>query len=159
MSTTNRHIAIHYVSTTRQSPVEVLLKDFYARLNRFIRFTEHRIRGLGDSRQAMKQEAEAILQRWPASGKCVALSRKGRRLNNETWLRFLSDQLHTPPGSIHFFVGGASGLHDSVIEKMDDVIGFSDLTIAHSILRLVLVEQIYRALTRMHGIKYHKAPG
>lgn len=89
-------------------------------------------------------------------GKVVALSRKGKLMDNETWLRFVQKHLSTPPHTLTFVVGGAEGLPEEVFQRSSAILSFSPLTIAHELFLCLLLEQIYRALTRMHGLRYHK---
>ena len=56
---------------------------------------------------------------------------------------------------ITFIIGGVYGLDNSILEKADFILSFSDLTFTHQMIRLLLSEQIYRAFTIMKGKKYH----
>jgi len=119
-------------------------------------FSEHRIKGAGDGLEAIAGEARQILKRWPPSGQRIILSRDGKSLKNDLWFAQFNHWLETPPHELHFFIGGAAGLHNDILAKADHVLSLSGLTFPHTLCRLMLYEQIYRALTIRHGIKYHK---
>lgn len=59
-------------------------------------------------------------------------------------------------GNIAFIIGGPLGLAQSVLDKADYILSFSKFTFPHQLMRLILVEQIYRALTIINKEKYHK---
>ncbi len=58
--------------------------------------------------------------------------------------------------SLNFFIAGAYGFEESFLKKADKVISFSKLTFSHKIAKVILFEQIYRALTIIHKHPYHK---
>ena len=53
-------------------------------------------------------------------------------------------------------IGGSLGLHESVFQRADEKISFSDMTFPHQLMRVILLEQIYRRYRIMHGEPYHK---
>ena len=58
--------------------------------------------------------------------------------------------------SLNFFIAGAYGFEERFLEKVDKVISLSQLTFSHKIAKVILVEQVYRALTILHKHPYHK---
>ena len=59
-------------------------------------------------------------------------------------------------GRICFIIGGPLGLSKDVLERADQVMSLSEMTLTHEMTRLILTEQIYRAFTIIDGHKYHK---
>ncbi len=57
---------------------------------------------------------------------------------------------------VEFVIGGALGLSQAVIERADFVLSFSEFTFPHQLMRLILAEQLYRAMTIIRGEHYHK---
>ena len=59
-------------------------------------------------------------------------------------------------GEFVFVIGGSLGLHESVVKRADEKFSFSDLTFPHQLLRVILLEQIYRCYRIINGEPYHK---
>ncbi len=59
-------------------------------------------------------------------------------------------------GTVNFIIGGAYGLDDVILNKADHVLSLSSLTFSHQLVRLILLKQLYRAFTILHGTDYHK---
>ena len=57
---------------------------------------------------------------------------------------------------IQFVIGGSLGLHESVTERADEAISFSRMTFPHQLMRVILLEQIYRSFRILSGEPYHK---
>jgi len=111
-----------------------------------------------DDKKRLDEEGKAILKALPRSSWTVALDRRGAtRTSNQvaTWF----DRLRTEwPHPIVIVIGSDLGLAPQVLEKCRERWSFGPLTLPHELARLVLYEQIYRALSIVGGIKYHRQP-
>jgi len=105
--------------------------------------------------QIKKREAERILKRFE-KGIHVALADAGEPADSPTLARRLQGWLIQGRGIVSFLIGGPYGLDDPVLQRADHVLSLSFLTFPHQLVRLVLLEQLYRALSIMHGTDYHK---
>ncbi|MCR8678856.1 MULTISPECIES: 23S rRNA (pseudouridine(1915)-N(3))-methyltransferase RlmH [Campylobacter] len=85
------------------------------------------------------------------NGYCVGLDERGDMLDSFEFAKLLKDKTQ-----ISFFIGGAYGLGDNLRDKMDKLVSLSRLTLAHKIAKLVLYEQIFRALCINFNHPYHK---
>lgn len=150
------NITVHYVSRRTPEFLTPALEEYAKKISSFVAFKEIRIRGEGDTKAALLEQGKKILANWPERGRTVVLSRHGSPVTTKTWFRRFDTWMETPPYQLHFFLGGSAGLHGMVHEKADETVCLSPLTIAHTVCRLLLYEQVYRALTLRHGIKYHK---
>ena len=105
------------------------------------------------SEKIKKEEAEKILAAWPKSGAVIVLDESGKKMDSvslaKTWEQ-LSNQ-----NNITIVIGGPLGLDKSVLARADLVLSLSPLTFTHQLARVVLWEQIYRALMIVKGKKYH----
>lgn len=81
----------------------------------------------------------------------IALDVKGKSIDSHEFSNIFQNK-----SSVKFFIGGAYGLEDSFLKKCDHVISLSSLTFAHKIAKVVLLEQIYRALCIQNNHPYHK---
>lgn len=101
-------------------------------------------------------EAELLLRHCPADAEVVALDLPGRALSSEALSRRLADwQQHGRP--VRLLVGGPDGLAANVIARADWSWSLSALTLPHPLVRVLLVEQLFRAHTILHNHPYHRA--
>jgi 23S rRNA (pseudouridine1915-N3)-methyltransferase len=82
----------------------------------------------------------------------IALDERGKQFSSQGFARFLDGI----PQRIVFIVGGPTGLDESVRQAAHDVVALSGLTFTHEIARVLLLEQIYRALSILKNRRYHK---
>ncbi len=106
--------------------------------------------------QIKKKEAERILKHLDSNACICALAIDGKKYSSEKFSKFISDQGLKGINHIQFVIGGSLGLHDSVMEKAGEYISFSDMTFPHQMMRVVLLEQIYRGYKIISGEPYHK---
>jgi 23S rRNA (pseudouridine1915-N3)-methyltransferase len=100
-------------------------------------------------------EARLLLNAAPSQTYKIALDEKGKMLSS-TELAHLISQVQLSHKSISFFIGGAHGHGQELIKSSDLVLSLSKMTFAHKIVRLLLIEQIYRAYTIITNHPYHK---
>jgi len=89
-------------------------------------------------------------------GLLVALSDRGEKCDSITFADKLENFQTRCHGIINFLVGGAHGLDEAILKKADAVLSLSPMTFSHRLVRLVLLEQLYRAFSILHGRDYHK---
>lgn len=107
------------------------------------------------SHEIKAQEAKSI-QKYLFGGTVIALSDAGKQYNSATFAKRLERILSHSSGEIKFIIGGPYGLDKTILDKADEVISLSNLTFSHQIVRLVLLEQLFRAFSILHGTPYHK---
>ena len=105
--------------------------------------------------EIQRTEGQALLGHLQ-SGVSVALSDKGKKMTSEEFAHFVAGLTSQQRGTLTFIIGGAHGLNDKILARADAVISLSPLTFSHQIVRLVLLEQLYRAFTIVEGGDYHK---
>lgn len=96
------------------------------------------------------------LHRPPQSHASVALDAGGREPDSAEFARWFGKKLLSGKKGIAFLLGGPDGLPAAVLEAAHERISLSRLTLAHRLARVVLLEQIYRALTILRGVPYHR---
>jgi 23S rRNA (pseudouridine1915-N3)-methyltransferase len=112
-----------------------------------------RPRGRPDAEEVRRREAEELLERLDGPGTLVALDVAGVALTSEGLARRL-ERWSTPRAS--FVVGGPLGLHRRVLDRSDERWSLSPLTLPHEMVRAIVVEQVYRAVTVLRHLPYHK---
>ncbi|CZR05344.1 MULTISPECIES: 23S rRNA (pseudouridine(1915)-N(3))-methyltransferase RlmH [Trichococcus] len=102
------------------------------------------------------KEGEKILAKIPEQSYVFAMAIQGKQYDSVEFANEI-DKLGTSGKSdIVFIIGGSLGLSQAVLSRANQHISFGKLTYPHQLMRLVLVEQIYRAFRIIHGHAYHK---
>ncbi len=104
---------------------------------------------------ARKAEGAAILKRIPAEAIAVGLTREGESEDSPGFADRMS-RWQREARDVYFLIGGAGGLDDAVFNRCNGQLRLSEWTLPHELVRVVLLEQIYRAGTILKGEPYHK---
>jgi 23S rRNA (pseudouridine1915-N3)-methyltransferase len=118
-----------------------------------VEITESRARRDADRRV---EEARAILER-ADSTPLVAFDERGSPLTSEGFAERLGRWRDRGTPSIGLAIGGADGLDPSVRERAELVLSFGAMTLPHQLVRVLVLEQLYRGLTILAGHPYHRA--
>ncbi|MFV8826214.1 23S rRNA (pseudouridine(1915)-N(3))-methyltransferase RlmH [Alkalihalobacterium sp. APHAB7] len=106
--------------------------------------------------QIKQKEGERILAKVHPDAHVIALAIQGKQMSSEQ-LALELDKLATYGKSkIAFIIGGSLGLSDEVLKRSNAQLSFSKMTFPHQLMRLILVEQVYRAFRINRGEPYHK---
>ena len=109
-----------------------------------------------DMERVKEKEGERILQKIPKNSFVITLEIEGKQLSSEEFAGKLESLMVGGRHDITFVIGGSLGLSKSVKKERDFKLSFSNMTFPHQIMRLVLLEQIYRAFRIMRNEPYHK---
>lgn len=104
----------------------------------------------------MEKEAERILKRLRDNSFVITLEIGGKKYDSEQFARKLENLGLTGKSQLFFVIGGSLGLHPSVSARADLKLSFSDMTFPHQLMRVILLEQIYRAFRIIQGAPYHR---
>lgn len=103
-----------------------------------------------------KKEAERILAKVGSDTYVIALAIEGKMKTSEELAADLESLMTYGRSKVAFVIGGSLGLHDSVIKRADELLSFSKMTFPHQMMKLILLEQVYRAFRIMKNEPYHK---
>ena len=108
-----------------------------------------------DIKEVQANEEKNILKRIKPDSLIISFDRKGKQFNS---LQFadLTQKLLSSGKSCSLIIGGSHGLSESILKKSDHVISFSALTFPHKLFKILLIEQLYRAITIIKNKPYHK---
>lgn len=106
--------------------------------------------------QVKDKEGERILAKVPAQSYVFALAIQGKEYDSVQFSKQIEQLGIRGQSDITFVIGGSLGLSDAVLKRADEKISFGRLTYPHQLMRLILVEQVYRAFRIMKGEPYHK---
>ena len=138
-----------------------LLADLAARYaERIARRVPLRIEDIGAGRgkqpgQVAESEGRKFLAKLPASSFPVALEAGGRNFSSEKFATWLEGTMARAGGDLIFMIGGHEGLAPDVSRRARERLSLSAMTLTHEMARVLLLEQIYRALTILRGEPYH----
>jgi 23S rRNA (pseudouridine1915-N3)-methyltransferase len=138
--------------------LQELEKKYLQNINYYVKFSVKKIKETRHREERFVREKEgAMFLREIQPRDCVvALDERGRKMDSRRFAAFLEEKISYQPGRLVFLVGGFAGLAPAVSARADQVLSFSDMTFAHDIFRILFLEQLYRALTIIHGQPYHR---
>jgi 23S rRNA (pseudouridine1915-N3)-methyltransferase len=101
------------------------------------------------------EDDDGLARRLPARAELIALEPGGDAWTTEELAKYLEDRMLHGAQTIAFLIGGALGLPRDVVKKASRRLSLSNLTLPHRLARVVLCEQLYRAMTIIRGEPYH----
>ncbi|MDQ0157855.1 23S rRNA (pseudouridine(1915)-N(3))-methyltransferase RlmH [Robertmurraya andreesenii] len=106
--------------------------------------------------QVKQKEGERILSKLHPDTYVIALAIDGKQKSSEELADSLDKLATYGKSKIAFVIGGSLGLSSEVLQRADERLSFSKMTFPHQLMRLILVEQVYRAFRINRGEPYHK---
>ncbi|NQD66373.1 23S rRNA (pseudouridine(1915)-N(3))-methyltransferase RlmH [Bacillus haikouensis] len=106
--------------------------------------------------QVKNKEGERILSKISSDHHVIALAIQGKMKSSEELADNLDKLATYGKSKVAFVIGGSLGLSDEVMKRANETLSFSKMTFPHQLMRLILVEQIYRAFRINRGEPYHK---
>lgn len=103
-----------------------------------------------------REEGDALLARL-GPGLVICLDERGQALTSEAFSDRLATARDRGLASINFLIGGADGLSETCRARSDHLLSFGAMTLPHQLIRILVMEQIYRAMTIMGGHPYHRS--
>ncbi|GED49768.1 23S rRNA (pseudouridine(1915)-N(3))-methyltransferase RlmH [Carnobacterium maltaromaticum] len=106
--------------------------------------------------QVKEKEGERILAKIPENAYVFALAIEGKQRTSEEFSKEIEQLGIQGKSNLVFVIGGSLGLSQAVMKRSNTPISFGKMTLPHQLMRLVLVEQVYRGFRIMKGEPYHK---
>ncbi len=152
-------VTILMVGKTREAFIQEGLAFYQKRLQPFLKLSLKSVRaekeeGKLPPETIKAREGERLRQALPPKTYAVALDPKGRELTTEEFAAWLSSR-EEEARPLAFLIGGHLGLDDTTRNQAQERLALSRLTLSHELSRLVLLEQLYRAMTIKSGHPYH----
>lgn len=107
--------------------------------------------------QRQKEESEKLLKALPKDARRIVLDSRGKPLTSEQFAAALARFRDAGSPACALMIGGADGFDQSLVKGADLTFSFGAATFPHQIVRILLAEQIYRAITILTGHPYHRA--
>ncbi|MGH9650948.1 MAG: 23S rRNA (pseudouridine(1915)-N(3))-methyltransferase RlmH, partial [Terriglobales bacterium] len=136
---------IVWIGKTKQSAIRALTEEYLKRLGRYTPTESHE---LADEDALLKLVEKSSGRTRPTF---VVLDEKGRQVTSQDFADLLRDQQQRGSQNLIFAVGPADGFAHKTRHAADLVVSFGKITLAHELARVVLLEQLYRGFTILHG--------
>ena len=107
--------------------------------------------------QLKQREAAVVLKKLKPQDGLILLDEKGKQMSSEALAVWVDYQLQMPYKRLLFLVGGAYGFDESLYQRANGKLSLSPMTFSHQMVRLFLVEQLYRAMTILRNEPYHNS--
>ncbi|CAM3626320.1 23S rRNA (pseudouridine(1915)-N(3))-methyltransferase RlmH [Cytobacillus oceanisediminis] len=106
--------------------------------------------------QVKQKEGERILSKIHPDAHVIALAIEGKMKSSEELADSLDKLATYGKSKVAFVIGGSLGLSQEVLQRADEKLSFSKMTFPHQLMKLILLEQVYRAFRINRGEPYHK---
>lgn len=137
------------------------IEEYSKRISRFCQFNiieigEENYKKIDSSIEQIIKNKEGAKILPLLKGYVVAMAIEGKKFSSENFSNFIQKIATEENSTITFVIGGSYGLSNQVKERANMLVSFSEMTFPHTMFRLMLTEQIYRAFCIKEGITYHK---
>ena len=158
------HINIICVGKLKEKYLQDALSEYSKRLSKYCNLTiielpdEKLPNNLNDSliNQIIQKESNNILSHIEKGSYVLALDLKGKQFSSEEFSKKITNISLNSFSSITFIIGGTLGLYENVLKNSNELICFSKMTFPHQLIRVFLLEQIYRGFKIINNETYHK---
>ncbi len=157
-------ITVIAVGKMKEKPYRQMADEYLKRLSRYGKTEEIELPDLPEpanssaaiEMQIKEKEGDAILGRIKPSDYVIALTIPGKQWDSPGLSRHVDDLMARGNSSLVFLIGGSLGLSDKVLARADEEMSMSKMTFPHQLARVMLLEQLYRAMKISAGERYHK---
>ena len=148
-----------FVGKTTDAHIEALCQDYLKRLTHYLPVKVQVIPELRNTKamtpeQQKQAEGELILRAVPQSAELILLDEHGREYRSIEFAQQIQKKMSSGR-DIFFAIGGPYGFSQAVYARANSKISLSQMTFSHQMVRLFLIEQVYRAMTILRGEPYH----
>ena len=148
------------IGKTDDKNLQLLIQKYEKRLKHYVKFELEIIpdlknaKNLSESEQK-EREGELILGKISATDQLILLDDKGESYSSIGFSKFMQKKMNAGIRQLVLVIGGPYGFSEAVYKKAQGQLSFSKMTFSHQMIRLFVVEQIYRAFTILRNEPYH----
>lgn len=158
------NIAIIAVGKLKEKYMKEAVEEYLTRLSKYCRTEiievpdEKAPENLSPAQELLvkQKEGQGILRYIKDDTYVIALAIQGKMLSSEDFAGFVDNLGIRGKSNIAFVIGGSLGLSDEVLKRADYQLSFSKMTFPHQLMRVILLEQVYRGFRIIKGEPYHK---
>lgn len=153
-------IQVMLVGKTTGKLFQEAIYDYQQRLTHYVPFAIEEVPDLKNTKnlteeQQKEKEADMVLDRLQPGDVLVLLDERGKEFTSREFSTFLENKMQTVSKRLVLLIGGPYGFSQRIYDAAQGKISLSKMTFSHQMVRLFLIEQIYRAFTIMRGEPYH----
>ena len=157
------NVTIITVGSLKEGYLKEAVAEYKKRLSQYARVDEIELKeerinnedNRAEIESALSKEADKIISAIPKDSYKIALCVEGKQYTSEELARLIGEGCDRG-GKITLVIGSSYGLSERVKKECDVRLSFSKLTFPHQLMRVLLLETVYRSLSILHGSKYHK---
>jgi len=154
------NIRLIAIGKTDNKSLQTLIDDYTKRLSFYVKFDLEiipdikNVKNLSEAQQKEK-EGELILSKISATDQLILLDKNGKTFSSVGFSDYLQKKMNAGIKTLVFIIGGPYGFSDSVYQKAQGKVSLSEMTFSHQMVRLFVIEQIYRGFTILRNEPYH----
>src|SRR5215510_4190403 len=148
-----------WIGKTKDRNCAALVKEYVERIRRLAPIDLYELKdaaGSTDEKRVIELESAKLLSKLEGHDFVVLLDEQGRQFSSTELAELIGRQQQGGSKHLTFVIGGFAGVNKQVRERANLKISLSRMTLTHELSRVILAEQIYRALALLGGLPYHK---
>lgn len=154
------NIKLIAIGKTDNKNLQTLIDEYTKRLGFYVKFELDiipdikNVKNLSESEQKVK-EGQLILSKLAPTDQLILLDENGKEFNSVGFSDFLQKKMNSGIKTLAFVIGGPYGFSEEVYQKAQGKVALSQMTFSHQMVRLFVIEQIYRGFTILNNEPYH----
>ncbi len=153
-------IELMAIGRTTNRELAQLIEHYADRVGHYVPFKFTALPDVKNTRsqseaQQKTAEGQLFLRAIEPSDWVVLLDEHGKELTSVEMSRYVQRKMQSVPKRLLFLIGGPYGFSDEVRRRANEALSLSKMTFPHELIRLIFIEQLYRAFTILHGEPYH----
>lgn len=153
-------LQIFFIGKTQGNVYPSLINEYVQRLSHYIPVQIEEIPDLKNTKslseeQQKEKEADMVFDRMQGGDVLVLLDERGKEMTSREFSQWMEQKMQTVPKRLILLIGGPYGFSQRIYDASQGKISLSKMTFSHLMVRLFLVEQVYRAFTIIKGEPYH----
>lgn len=154
------NIKLLAIGKTDDKNLQTLIEQYQKRLSFYVKFDLEVIPDIKNAKnlseaQQKEKEGELILSKITPTDQLILLDENGKSFSSVGFSDYLQKKMNSGVKTLVFIIGGPYGFSEAVYQKASGKVSLSEMTFSHQMVRLFVVEQIYRAFTILRNEPYH----
>lgn len=154
------NIKLLAVGKTDDKNLQTLIENYQKRLSFYVKFDLEIIADIKNAKnlseaQQKEKEGEIILSKISPTDELILLDENGKSFSSVGFSEYLQKKMNSGIKTLVFVIGGPYGFSEAVYQKANGKVSLSEMTFSHQMVRLFMVEQLYRAFTILRNEPYH----